>query len=29
MPEPNDDEAMVYEDFFCRWPVHASASGPS
>jgi hypothetical protein len=26
-PEPNDDEAMVYEDFFCRWLVHASTSG--
>jgi hypothetical protein len=27
MPEPNSDEVMAFEDFFC-WLAHASASGP-
>jgi hypothetical protein len=27
-PEPENNRTVVYEDFFCRWLVHASASGP-
>jgi hypothetical protein len=23
-----NDEVMVYEDFFCRWLAHASVSSP-
>jgi hypothetical protein len=26
MPEPDDDEAIMYEDFFCCRPAHASTS---
>jgi hypothetical protein len=26
VPEPDNDKAMVYEDFFCHWLAHASAS---
>jgi hypothetical protein len=28
VPEPENNRTVVYEDFFCRWLVHASASGP-
>jgi hypothetical protein len=28
VPEPDDDKAVVSEDFCCCWPAHDSASCP-